>query len=129
MIDSRDFDDDDLDFDDDDDVDFPIRKRMSDMTLGERLRRFKQFFDSSSRAMLQDCRFRVVDDEDGIGTLEILCPNEVVLKRLSKKTMKISITINTAWSHVKRFSLCVEQDGELRCQRFILGGERIGSDT
>ena len=127
MIDPHDFDDDDFDFDNDDVV--PIRKRMSDMTLGERLRLFKKFFDSSSRAMLQDCRFRVVDDENGIGTLEILCPNEAVVKRLSKKTLKISININTAWSHVKRFSLCVEQDGELRCQLFALGGERIGGDA
>jgi hypothetical protein len=122
MTDPYDFEDDDFDLEDEEL--FPM-KRMSEMTEGERLQRFKRFFDSSSRAMLQECLFRIVDDEDGTGTLEILCPNEVVKQRLSKKKRKITNNINTCWSHIKWFSLCINQDGELYCQRFTLNGDLV----
>ncbi|MEH2468329.1 hypothetical protein [Nostoc sp.] len=72
MIDPYDFEDDDFDFEDEH---FLKMKPISQMTEGEKLQRFKRFFDSSSRAMLQDCLFRIVNYEDGMGTLEILCPN------------------------------------------------------
>jgi hypothetical protein len=122
MIDPYDFEDDDFDLEDEEL--FPI-KRISEMTEGERLQRFKRFFDSSSRAMLQECLFRIVDHEDGTGTLEILCPNEVVKQRLSKKKRKITNNINTCWSHIKWFSLCIRQDGEFYCQRFTLNGDLV----
>ncbi|MEH1908722.1 MAG: hypothetical protein V7L05_20975 [Nostoc sp.] len=89
--------------------------------------RFKQFFDSSSRAMLQDCLFRIVNYGDGTGTLEILCPNEVVRQRLSKKKRKITNNINTCWSHIRWFSLCVQQESELDCQKFTRNGDLVTS--
>ncbi|MEH2218060.1 MAG: hypothetical protein V7K72_13285 [Nostoc sp.] len=122
MIDLYDFEDDDFDIEDED---FLKIKPISQMTEGEKLQRFKRFFDSSSRAMLQDCLFRIVNDEDGIGTLEILCPNEVVRQRLSKKKRKITNNINTCWGHIRWFSLCVQQDNELDCQKFTRNGDLV----
>ncbi|MBW4567663.1 MAG: hypothetical protein KME31_06455 [Tolypothrix carrinoi HA7290-LM1] len=119
MIDTHDFEDDDFEFEEED---FILRKRVSEMNEGELLQRFKRFFDSSSRAMLQDCRFRIEYHEDGKGTLEILCPNEVVRQRLSKKTRKINNQISSCWLHIKSFSLCVEENGELVCHTFVRGG-------
>ncbi|WP_373526570.1 hypothetical protein [Nostoc sp.] len=119
MIDPYDFEDDDFDFEDED---FLKIKPISQMSEGEKLQRFKRFFDSSSRAMLQDCLFRIINYEDGTGTLEILCPNEVVRQRLSKKKRKITNNINTCWSHIRWFSLCVQQDNELHCQKFTRNG-------
>lgn len=119
MIDPYDFENE--EFDEKDEEVFKV-KRMSEMTEGELLQRFKRFFDSSSRAMLLECLFRIVNREDGTGTLKILCPNLVVLQRLARKTRKISYTIDTCWSHIKWFSLCVELDGELVCQTFTRGG-------
>ncbi|MDZ8109279.1 MAG: hypothetical protein RM338_27135 [Nostoc sp. DedQUE12a] len=122
MIDPYDFEDDNFDFEDEDLFEI---KPISKMTEGEKLQRFKRFFDSSSRAMLQDCLFRIVDGEDGFGTLEILCPNEVVRQRLSKKKRKITNNINTCWSHIRWFSLCIQQDGELDCQKFTGNGNLV----
>ncbi|WP_459195187.1 hypothetical protein [Nostoc sp. FACHB-892] len=124
MIDPYDFEDDNFDFEDEEL--FKI-KPISQMTEGEKLQRFKRFFDSSSRAMLQDCLFRIVDEEDGTGTLEILCPNEVVRQRLSKKKRKITNNINTCWSHIRWFSLCVQQDNELHCHKFTRNGDLMTS--
>jgi hypothetical protein len=121
MNDPYNFEDEDFEFDL---SDFVPNKRISQMTFGEKLERFKRFFDSSSRAMLQDCLFRLVEHEDGTATLEILCPNELVQQRLAKKRRKINNTIYTCWSnsYVKFFSLCVEQNGEFSCQKFSGGG-------
>ncbi|MEH2290551.1 alpha/beta hydrolase [Nostoc sp.] len=71
--------------------------------------------------------FRIVNDEDGTGTLEILCPNEVVRQRLSKKKRKITNNINTCWSHIRWFSLCIQQDNELDCQKFTRNGDLVTS--
>ncbi|WP_414576910.1 hypothetical protein [Anabaena sp. CCY 9402-a] len=122
MIDPYDFEDDEFDFDDEDVFKM---KRLRDMTEGEKLQRFKRFFDSSSRAMLQNCLFRIVNHEDGTGTLEILCPNEIVQQRLSKKKRKITNNIDTCWHHIKSFSLCIEQEGKLYCQKFTLNGDLL----
>ncbi|AFZ25145.1 hypothetical protein Cylst_2974 [Cylindrospermum stagnale PCC 7417] len=115
MIDPYDFEDDDFDFENED---LFKMNPVSKMTEGEKLQRFKRFFDSSSRAMLQDCLFRIVDYEDGTGILEILCPNEAVRQRLSKKKHKILNNINGCWSQIKSFALCIQQDGKLDCQTF-----------
>lgn len=115
MIDTHDFEDDDLELTEED---FIFHKRVSDMTESELLHRFKRFFDSSSRAMLQDCRFRITYQEDGTGTVEILCPNEVVRQRFSKKTRKINNQISSCWVNIKSFSLCVEENGEVVCDTF-----------
>jgi hypothetical protein len=114
MIDPHDFEDDDFEFDQED---FILPKRISEMTEGEMLQRFKRFFDSSRRAMLQYSRFRIVDHEDGTGSLEILCPSKVVRQRFSKKKRKINHSISSCWLHIKCFSLCVEENGEVVCHR------------
>ncbi len=113
------FDDDDFDFDDEEV--FKI-KRVSQMTEGEKLQRFKEYFDSSSRALLQQCLFRIIDNADGKGTLEILCPNQVIRQRLYRKKGKINNSITGCWSHVRWFSLCIEQDGNLCCDKYTLDG-------
>ncbi|MCG6135690.1 MAG: hypothetical protein MET45_13665 [Nostoc sp. LLA-1] len=125
MIDPDDFDDD-LDFEDEEILKV---KRISEMTEGEKLQRFKRFFDSSSRAMLQDCLFRIENYEDGTGTLEILCPNESVQQRLYRKKRKITNNINTCWSHIRWFSLCIEQDGKLYCHKYTRNGDLVLSYT
>ncbi|MFH7025070.1 MAG: hypothetical protein ACHBN1_06635 [Heteroscytonema crispum UTEX LB 1556] len=122
MNDQYDFEDEDFDFDDEESYRI---KRVSEMTEGEKLQRFKRFFDSSSRAMLQECLFRVVPRGDGIDRLEILCPNELIQQRLARKNRKIRSTINTCWRNVKCFSLCVEKDGELICETFTHAGYEI----
>ncbi len=122
MIDPYNFEDDDFDLEDED---FLLMKRVSDMTEGEKLQRFKRFFDSSSRAMLQDCLFRIINHEDGTGTLEILCPNEVVQQRLGRKKRKIINNIDGCWSHIKWLSLCVQQDGALICHTFDRSGDLV----
>jgi hypothetical protein len=119
MTDSYDFENEEFRFIEDE---LPPTKRIRDMTDTELLQRFKSFFDSSSRSMLQDCLFRIVNREDGTGVLEILCPNEFVQHRLSRKSLKISNTINTCWGHVKFFSICIKKDDQLLCKRFRRGG-------
>lgn len=121
MIDLDDFDD---DFDFEDEYIFKA-KRLCEMTEGERLERFKEFFDSSSRAILQDCLFRIDNHEDGTGTLEILCPNEAVKQRLYRKKGKITNNINTCGSHIQWFSLCIEQDGQLYCHKYTRNGDLV----
>ncbi|MDH6056586.1 hypothetical protein [Umezakia ovalisporum] len=83
------------------------------MTEGERLQRFKQFSHSSSRAMLQNCLFPIVNHEDGMGTLEILYPNEAVKQPSYRKKPKINNNISSCWSHIRWLSLCIEEDGKL----------------
>ena len=126
MTNSDDLDDEDFDFDDEEI--FKI-KRISQMTEGERLQRFKQFFDSSSRAMLQNCLFRIINHEDGTGTLEILCPNEAVRQRLYRKKRKITNNISTCWSHIRWFSLCVEQDGKICCHKYTRNGDLVETNS
>ncbi|BAY95387.1 MULTISPECIES: hypothetical protein [unclassified Tolypothrix] len=122
MIDPYNFEDDNFDCDEEE---LFSQKRISQMTESEKLQRFKRFFDSSIRAILQDCLFRILNHEDGTGTLQILCPNEVVQQRLSKKKRKITNNINTCWNHIKLFGLCVEQNGEKNCQTFDLNGDLV----
>ncbi|MGF1672813.1 MAG: hypothetical protein ACFCUV_03905 [Rivularia sp. (in: cyanobacteria)] len=107
------------------DDELPPRKPIRDMTDTELLQRFKNFFTSSDRAMLQDCLFRIINRDDGTGVLEILCPNAVVQHRLSRKSLKISNTISTCWSHVKLFSLCIKENDQLLCKRFKHGGHLL----
>ncbi|MBD2690442.1 hypothetical protein [Anabaena catenula] len=125
MINPYDFEDDDFDIENEDL--FTTMNPVSKMTEGEKLQRFKRFFDSSTRAMLQDCLFRVVNDEDGTGTLEILCPNEIVRQRLSKKKRKIINNIYGCWRQIQYFSLCIQQDGKLNCQTFNRNADLISN--
>ncbi|MEA5597687.1 hypothetical protein [Rivularia sp. UHCC 0363] len=122
MNDSYDFENEEFNFIDDE---LPPIKRIRDMNQTELLQRFKSFFKSSDRAMLQDCLFRIVNRSDGTGVLEILCPNDVVQHRLSRKSVKISNTIRTCWGHVKFFSICIKKDDEFSCKRFKYGGHLL----
>ncbi len=122
MTDSYDFENEEFNFIDDE---LPPIKRIRDMTDTELLQRFKSFFNSSERSMLQDCLFRIVKRSDGIGVLEILCPNEVVQHRLSRKCRKISNTIMACWGYVKFFSICIKKDDEFLCKRFKHGGHLL----
>ncbi|MEA5579755.1 hypothetical protein VB620_00190 [Nodularia harveyana UHCC-0300] len=114
------------DFDDEDL--FPV-KRVSQMTEGEKLERFKECFDSSSRALLQQCLFRIIDNEDGRGTLEILCPNEIIRQRLYRKKRKITNSINTCWHHIRWFSLCIEEDDKISCYKYTRNGDLVTAET
>ncbi|HEY9649482.1 MAG TPA: hypothetical protein V6C95_02385, partial [Coleofasciculaceae cyanobacterium] len=62
MIHPFDPDEDDLPFDDDDEL---FARTLEDFTLTGKFRRFHESFDSSIRAILQDCLFRIYN-ENGI---------------------------------------------------------------
>ena len=99
--------------------DFLMPSRRQNFGFGERLREFHNQFDSSVRAILRDCLYREVKEE-GTFTLQILCPNEVVQKRLIQKRQKIGNEIRWIWVEaVDQFALCVEKDG-LKCQVYSL---------
>jgi hypothetical protein len=102
---------DDLPFDEKDD---PFGRSLEDFTLTGKLRRFHEDFDSSIRAVLQDCLFRI-NDEDGVLTFQILCPNEAVQKRLYRKREKIRNTLQWIWRDLDYYALCIENEG-LQCQ-------------
>lgn len=101
----------DLPFDEEEDL---FGRTLEDFTLTGRLRRFHSSFDSSIRAILQDCLFRI-NDEDGVLTFEILCPNEAVQKRLYRKREKVRNTLQWIWSNLDYYAFCIEKDG-LQCQ-------------
>lgn len=92
----------------------PFGRTLEDFTMTGRLRRFHASFDSSIRAILQDCLFRI-KDENGVLTFEILCPNEAVQKRLYRKREKIRTTILWIWNNLDYYAFCIEKDG-LQCQ-------------
>jgi hypothetical protein len=102
---------DDLPFDEQND---PFGRTLEDFTLTGRLRRFHECFDSSIRAILQDCLFRI-NDEDGVLTFQILCPNEAVQKRLYIKREKVRNSLKWIWSNLDYYAFCVEKEG-LPCQ-------------
>lgn len=91
----------------------PFGRTLEDFTLTGRLRRFHGDFDSSYRAILQDCLFRI-HDEDGVLTFQILCPNEAVQKRLYRKREKIRNTLKWIWTDLDYYAFCIEKDG-LQC--------------
>lgn len=99
------------------------RHHFEQLTLTGKLRRFHNSFDSSLRAVLQDCLYRI-NDEKGVITFEILCPNETVQRRLYKKREKIRRSL-TIVGKIDYYALCVDRDG-LSCQVFetksYLGG-------
>ncbi|WP_373542568.1 hypothetical protein [Chamaesiphon sp.] len=66
-------------------------------TFGDRLRLFYSQFNSSTRALLDDALFREVAQHSLVTGLEILCPNQIVHKRLIQKHQKISNEIRWIW--------------------------------
>lgn len=89
-------------------------------TMSGRLRKFHIQFESSIRALLQQCLFREVEEE-GTLTLQILCPNEVIFKRLVRKQRKIRNMVDWVWRETQDYvALCVQKDEKLECQIFGL---------
>lgn len=111
MVNPFDPDKDEIPFDEEDE---PFRRTLEDFTLTGRLRRFHESFDSGIRAILQDCLFRI-NDEEGVLTFQILCPNETVQKRLYIKREKVRNTLSWIWRDLDYYALCVEKDG-LQCK-------------
>jgi hypothetical protein len=66
-------------------------------TFGDRLRLFYNQFNSSTRALLDDSLFREVESNSIIISLEILCSNQIICKRLSQKYQKIGNEIRWIW--------------------------------
>lgn len=121
MVNPFDPDRDELPFDEENDL---FGRTLEDFTLTGKLRRFHESFDSSIRAILQDCLFRIYE-EDGILTFQILCPNEAVQKRLYIKREKVRNTLQWIWSDLDYYAFCIENDG-LQCRVLDMSSYRGG---
>jgi hypothetical protein len=66
-------------------------------TFGDRLRLFYRQFSSSTRALLSDSLFREINTSGTITGLEVLCPNEIVQRRLLQKQQKIGNEVRWIW--------------------------------
>ncbi|NEO32683.1 MAG: hypothetical protein F6K36_20090 [Symploca sp. SIO3C6] len=100
-------------FDEQTERECPFGRTLEDYTLTGKLRSFHNSFDSSLRAILQDCLYRI-DDQEGVITFQILCPNETVYKRLLKKREKVRRSVGIV-GEIDYYALCIERDG-LHCQ-------------
>ncbi len=77
-------------------------------TFGDRLRLFYSQFNSSTRALLDDSLFREVEQSWLVTGLEILCPNQIIYKRLIQKYQKIGNEIRWIWPEtVSQFEILV----------------------
>ncbi|WP_309731228.1 hypothetical protein [Chamaesiphon sp. OTE_75_metabat_556] len=77
-------------------------------TFGDRLRLFYSQFNSSTRALLDDALFREVESQSIVTSLEILCANQIIHKRLIQKHLKIRNEIRWIWPEtVKQFEIGV----------------------
>jgi hypothetical protein len=85
-------------------------------TFGDRLQLFYNQFNSSTRALLSDSLFRENESHSilqgisctNITSLEILCGNDIIYKRLIQKHQKIGNQIRWIWPDtVTQFSICV----------------------
>ena len=75
-------------------------------TFGDRLRLFYSQFNSSTRALLDDALFRETEQGSLVTGLEILCPNQIIHKRLIQKHQKISNEIRWIWPEtVSQFTI------------------------
>jgi hypothetical protein len=66
-------------------------------TFGDRLRLFYSQFNSSTRALLDDALFREIESKSTVTSLEILCANQIIHKRLLQKYQKIGNEIRWIW--------------------------------
>jgi hypothetical protein len=66
-------------------------------TFGDRLRLFYSQFNSSTRALLDGALFREIEQSSIIVSLEILCENNIIYKRLIQKHQKIGNEIRWIW--------------------------------
>jgi hypothetical protein len=79
-------------------------------TFGSRLKLFYEQFSTSTKALLSDSLFREVADNEVIFRLEILCPNEIVHRRLTQKSQKISNEMRWIWPEsMQQFCLLIEK--------------------
>jgi hypothetical protein len=65
--------------------------------FGDRLQLFYNQFTSGTRALLSDSLFREVLVRAGVERLEILCPNQIVQRRLIQKRQKIANEVRWIW--------------------------------
>lgn len=87
-------------------------------TFGDRLLLFYRQFNSSTRALLDDALFREVIDDGTVTSLQILCKNEIVHKRLAQKHQKIGNELRWIWPEsLKQF--------EIGTQMPQLGGQKF----
>ena len=84
-------------------------------TFGDRLRLFYSQFNSSARALLDNSLFREIEQNSLVISLEILCENQIIYKRLSQKHQKISNEIRWIWPEtVTQFTLLVPRFADRR---------------
>jgi hypothetical protein len=121
MVNPFDPEEDELPFDEEDDL---FGRTLEDFTLTGKLRRFHECFDSGIRAILQDCLFRI-NDEDGVLTFQILCPNEAVQKRLYIKREKVRNNLKWIWKDIDYYAFCIEKEG-LQCKVLDMNSYRGG---
>jgi hypothetical protein len=82
-------------------------------TFGDRLRLFYNQFNSSTRPLLDRSLFREIEQNSIVISLEILCKNQIIYKRLSQKHQKISNEIRWIWPEtVIKFTILGSQDLE-----------------
>jgi hypothetical protein len=75
-------------------------------TFGDRLRLFYNQFNSGTRALLSNSLFRETTELSQVNSLEILCENQIVYKRLIQKHQKIGNEIRWIWPEtVTQFSI------------------------
>jgi hypothetical protein len=75
-------------------------------TFGDRLRLFYNQFNSGTRALLGNSLFRETAKLSQVNSLQILCENQIVYKRLIQKHQKIGNEIRWIWPEtVTQFSI------------------------
>jgi hypothetical protein len=80
-------------------------------TFGDRLRLFYSQFNSSTRALLDNSLFREIEQNSIVISLEILCENDIIYKRLSQKHQKIGNEIRWIWPEtVTQFEILVPRN-------------------
>jgi hypothetical protein len=79
-------------------------------TFGSRLKLFYEQFSTGTRALLSDSLFREVAEDGVIFRLEILCPNEIIYRRLAQKSQKISNEMRWIWPDtMQQFAFLIEE--------------------
>jgi hypothetical protein len=82
-------------------------------TFGDRLRLFYNQFNSSTRALLDDALFQETEENSAVTSLEILCENQIIYKRLVQKHQKIANEIRWIWPEtVVQFSIGIKPPNE-----------------
>jgi hypothetical protein len=77
-------------------------------TFGDRLQLFYRQFNSSTRALLDRSLFRETAENSISISLEILCKNQIIYKRLVQKHQKIANEISWIWPEtVVQFSISI----------------------